>query len=84
LTVQGRFEADRRNWGGNKKQVQIVRTFFVIINMELGHNKCKKRGKLVHWQKYSDMYRQRNTRAEQEKPTSDSVLRKVAVCNVNK
>jgi hypothetical protein len=52
--------------------------------MELGHNKWKKRGKLVHWQKYSDMYQQRNTRAEQEKPTSDSVLRKVAVCNVNK
>jgi hypothetical protein len=39
--------------------------------MELGLDKCKKRGKLVHWQKCNDMYQHRNTRAEQEKPTSD-------------
>ena len=56
--------------------------------MELGRDNCTqivlKRGKLVHWQKCNDIYQQRNTRAEQEKPTSDSVLTKVALRNFNK
>jgi hypothetical protein len=56
--------------------------------MELGLDKCTKivlkSGKLVHWQESNDMYQQRNTRAEPKTPTNDSLLRKVAVCNVNK
>ena len=51
--------------------MQIVRTFCVTINTELGRDKYTqtvlKRGKLVHWQKCNDMNQKRNTRAEQKK-----------------
>ena len=69
--------------------MQIVRTFFVIINMELGFDKCTtkivlKRGKLVHWQNVTIGISREIHELSRKKRTSDSVLSNVAVCNVNK
>jgi len=56
--------------------------------MELELDKCTKivlkRGELVHWQNVTICISREIKELGRKKPSSDSVLRKVAVCNVDK